>query len=266
MSKPLGVTLGALAVLAACTGGAAAAPQVLALIASNDIVPLTCERGRCAAELTAICLQPDRASPPPGRTYTLTGGEGVTVLAETRDGRSLTLAAEGLIEVRALRGHNAVSLGVAGRRLHALGLKRVAIRIGEGVSLVPTPVAGDKWPLTPGEIDLATGPMRSLASRIVDHGGTDADAARLTRVMVNALPRLGRADPEARAAVWRRALDATAVRASEAAMDRARRAHDACQAASTTGVLTLRGCLGAKHDSMIGGLNNAYWDALDAGS
>ena len=51
---------------------------------------------------------------------------------------------------------------------------------------------------------------------------------------------------------------------SPGGLARAKRAYQECQDLISTGVLTLRGCLGAKHDSLIGMLNNDYWNALDA--
>ncbi len=48
------------------TPGAAAAPQALLLVATGDDLQLVCERGECAAEVSTMCLQPERADPPLG--------------------------------------------------------------------------------------------------------------------------------------------------------------------------------------------------------
>lgn len=265
MLKYLCRAAGSLLALAWMAGGASAAPQIMGLIATNGAVPLNCARGECGAEFTAICLQPHRASPVPGRRYTAVGGTGLILLAETRDGRTLTLPAEDYVEVRAHRGHNAVRLSVSGREMFRLGVKRVSIRVGGMVSLVPTPVVGDKQPQSMGDIQLATGPMRALADRLVDSGSVQLDAAFITRDVINALPN-GRASTEQRDTAWRQAIEARAATFSPGGLDRAKRAYQECQDLISTGVLTLRGCLGAKHDSLIGMLNNDYWNALDAGS
>lgn len=258
--------LSGVALVSATFGGAQAAPQVLGLIATNDAVPLTCRHGECAAEFTAICLQPDRASPAPGKVYEAAGGEGVTVVAETTDGRQMTLPAEGLVTYTALRGHNAVRLSIPGRRLNQLGIKRAALKVGKLVSLIPTPMVGDTRPQSVAEIELATGPFRQLAAKLVDSGGIQLETARVTRDVLNGLPWRGRSTAEERHAAWQRALGAKAAQASTDALARAERAFRDCEEVSATGVLTMRACLGSKHDSMIGMLNNEYWDALNAGS
>ena len=266
MIRFLAKAAGSLLALACMAGGANAAPQIMALIATNDAVPLTCARGECAAEFTSICLQPHRASPAPGRLYTAVGGTGLTLLAETRDGRKLVLPAADYVQVRAHRGHNAIRLSVSGRAMSKLGVKRLSIRVGQMVSLVPTPVVGDKRPQSVGDIQLATGPMRALADRLVDSGSVQLDAAFITRDLINALPLGGRTSAGQRAAAWRQAVETKIATLSVGGLDRAKRAYQECQDLISTGVLTLRGCLGAKHDSLIGMLNNEYWDALDAGS
>ncbi len=266
MLRFLSRAAGSVLALAWMAGGANAAPQIMALIATNDAVPLTCARGECAAEFTSICLQPHRASPAPGRLYTAVGGTGLTLLAETRDGRKLSLPAKDYVQVRAHRGHNAIRLSVSGREMSRLGVKRLSIRVGEMVTLVPTPVVGDKRPQTLGDIQLATGPMRALADRLVDSGSVQLDAAFITRDAINALPRGGRASAEQRAAAWRQAVEAKTAALSPGGLVRAKRAYQECQYLIATGTLTLRGCLGAKHDSLIGMLNNEYWNALEAGS
>ncbi len=45
---------------------AAAAPQILAVIASVEPVTLQCERGECGAEFTVYCIEQRRSSPEPG--------------------------------------------------------------------------------------------------------------------------------------------------------------------------------------------------------
>ena len=257
---------GSVLALACLAGGAQAAPQALALIATNDAVPLTCERGECTAEFTVVCLQPHRASPPPGKLYSTVGGEGLMLVAETRDGRELSLPAKDYVMVRAERGHNAVRLSVPGRALARLGIKRVSVRVGQMVTLMPTPTAGDKRPQTAGDIAIAIGPMRQLANRVVDSGSVQLDAAFVTRDVINALPRGGRVNAEERNAAWQLALGREAASLSKGGLERAKRAFDECQQLSANGMLSMRGCLGAKHDSMIGMLNNQYWEALDAGS
>ncbi len=265
MATPLRVVAGALLGLG-MVSGAAAAPQVLALVATEDPVALTCERGECSAELSALCLQPDRASPQSGLIYTAAGGGGITLIAETDDGARISLPADGRLTVTAHRGHNAVKVSLPGRTLRQQGWRRVAVQVGDLVSLVPMPVAGDSRPQTAADIALATGPMRILADRIVEEGEVQMNAALITRDVINALPRGGRTEPADRDAAWQQALGATATGASEGARERARQAFDRCQEVAKTGIFTLRTCLGSEHDSLIGMINNEYRDSLNIGS
>ena len=244
---------------------AAAAPQILAVVATVDALPFTCEHGECGAELSTICLQPDRASPPAGKTYTI-HGDAVTLVGTTKDGRKISLPAAAHTVVKAARGHNAVRIAMPLRQMRALRLKDVSVVVGDMVSLIPTPIKGDPRPMTAGDIELATGPMRRLAARLVDAGGAATAAAQIAGTMLNSLPRRGRATVGQKGEAWERALKSSAGKASPAGLKRARRAYEFCLDASTNGVYTLRDCLGAKHDSFIGKQNNTYWDALKFGS
>jgi len=56
----------ALPLTAIALSPAQAAPQILGLIASADPVPMTCVDGTCTAELSSVCLQQHRPTPPTG--------------------------------------------------------------------------------------------------------------------------------------------------------------------------------------------------------
>ena len=264
------VRIFALAAIAAAglPAAAGAAYQIMALMASNGAVPLTCSRGECAAEFSSFCLQPDRASPPRGAQYYAIGGEGVTIVGTTADGRTLSMARTDDLRITALRGHNAVRISVPVATLGTLGLVSVAIEVGEGVSLTPEPIVGDPNPQTAADIAIATGPLRALGSRIVDHGGDATVAARLTNDFINALPERGRVSSDVRDGLWH---DVVRVRSrpamtpgTEAVM---RRGFEHCRARSAGGSFsTMRQCLGSMHDRFMGAPNNAFWDRLGLGS
>ena len=247
---------------------AGAAYQMMGLIASAGAVPLTCSRGECSAEFSSFCLQPNRASPPSGARYHAIGGTGITIVGTTVDGRTLPVTLAGDLRITAQRGHNAVRISVSAATLRAQGLETIAIAVGEGVSLMPEPIVGDPKPQTEVDIAIATGTLRVLGSRIVDHGGDTTIAARLTNDLINALPEGGRVDPEVRDNLWE---EATRVRVQPATTPRAwelaRGAYEHCRARSADGaILTLRQCLGSRHDRFLGELNNEYWDRLKLGS
>ena len=260
----------ALAVFAAAgwPSGAGAAYQMMALIASDGAVPLTCSRGECAAEFSSFCLQPYRASPPRGAQYYVIGGEGVTIVATTADGRTLSMARTHDLRITALRGHNAVRISVPVATLRTLGLVAVAIEVGEGVSLVPEPIVGDPDPQTEREIAIATGPVRALGSRIVDHGGDATVAARLTNDFINALPERGRVSPDVRDGLWNDVIRGQSRPAMTPGTEEAmRRGFEHCRATSAGGsFFTMRQCLGSMHDRFMGEPNSEFWDRLRLGS
>ena len=260
----------ALAVFAAAgwPSGAGAAYQMMALIASDGAVPLTCSRGECAAEFSSFCLQPYRASPPRGAQYYVIGGEGVTIVATTADGRTLSMARTHDLRITALRGHNAVRISVPVATLRTLGLVAVAIEVGEGVSLVPEPIVGDPDPQTERDIAIATGPLRALGSRIVDHGGDATVAARLTNDFINALPERGRVSPDVRDGLWNDVIRGQSRPAMTPGTEEAmRRGFEHCRAMSAGGsFVTMRQCLGSMHDRFMGEPNSEFWDRLRLGS
>jgi hypothetical protein len=244
--------------------GASAAPQVLALVASAEPVPMVCRNGACSAEMSAFCLQPEWQAPVEGTAYYPKGGEGIRVVATTRGGETLTFApAELGLEVESARTHTAVRLKVPVEEMIARDLDHAAIEVGRGVSLVPVPVAGDPRPHSEQDITIAIGPLRALGTRLVDEGGAPVAAARLANRLISALPARGRTDDEARASLWHRVMGDAA---GGGAISLARGAYDDCHARTMGGMMSLRECLSAAHDRFIGGLNDSYWDAAKTGS
>ncbi len=246
--------------------GAQAAPQILALMASNEPMPLTCRDGACAVELTTFCLQEDRASPAKGTVYTLFGGEGVRFVATAADGRETPLVVEpASLRITSERTHMSVRLSIPVTLLRERGYSRVAALVGEGSTLIPAPAPGDRRPLSEADIALASGPLRTLASRLVDRGGPIAGAAMLTNRLRNALPWNGRSEPERDDALWSEVFGQAPATSDRDAMGLARQAYDECLWRSRASVLTMRECLGALHDSFVGSLNTKYWDETKFG-
>lgn len=244
--------------------GAVAAPQVLALVASAEPVPMVCRNGACSAEMSAFCLQPDWRAPVEGTAYYVKGGEGIRIVATTRGGETLTFSAAELgLEVESARTHTAVRLMVPVREMIARDIDRATILVGRGVSLVPVAVAGDPRPHSEQDIAIAIGPLRTLGTLLVDEGGAPVAAARLANRLISALPPLGRTDEEARASLWHRVMGDEA---GGAAISLAHGAYDDCYARTMGGMMSLRECLSAAHDRFIGGLNDSYWDAVKTGS
>ena len=250
----------------AALSGAQAAPQILALVASAEPVPLICRNGECGAEFSAFCLQEERASPIEGTRYTLHGGEGVRLIASTRDGGTIELPVGTELKITTSRSHTTVRISIDVSTLFKNGYKQVAALVGENISLVPAAYPNDPNPQTEQDIALATGPLRKLGTRLVDQAGLRITAASLTNRLRSALPLRGRTSHEERQRIWEATFGPGAGDlASSGPGRKARKAYEECRQMTEGGMSSLSECLGAAHDKFIGRLNNEYWDATKFG-
>jgi len=258
MPMLLGATVLAAAVPLA---GAHAAPQVLALLATDSPTTLKCEDGRCAAEFSAYCLQRERPIPEPGVAYKATD-DGMTLIVRTADGAGREIPAADHVGIVTERSYTAVRVSLPERLLEAWNAADVAIEVGHRVSLVPLPVAGDPEPQTEADIALAVGPQRALGERLVDRSSPDGDVARITNALINALPEHGRAAPEERGGLWATVVGPRAASFPGATIESAGEVYDWCQRKVSIGrYFSLRRCLETAHDALMVGLNARYWSA-----
>jgi hypothetical protein len=251
--------------MASGSGTALAAPQVLGLVATNGKVELICHGSRCGAEFTAFCLQPDRFSPDRGTPYDLASAEQLRLTATGTDGGTLTLDPEQWLHVQALRTHVAVAISMPRDRMAAQGLAKIELEVGEMVALLPVPQPADDRPLDDVDVALATGPLRALGSRVVDHDKERMTAARVTNRMINLLPR--GSGPSDHGALWSRALGSQDGGLSQGAADLVQGASRFCNfALERSATPSLRACLQGQHDGFLNFLNSQYWDAMETGS
>lgn len=269
MGKRVGL-VAALAPLLLLLGASqvAAAPQILAVIASVEPVTLQCERGECRAEFTVYCIERARSSPEPGTVYSFYNPDSLVLDGVRRDGSTVRLASSELLTITTERSHAAVRMSLPSRVLRQFDLASVRVSIGEDASLIPDPVAGDRWPHSDGDIMAATGPLRTTAAKIVDRGGAQMEATRVTLGLVNALPRAGRATQRERDHVWAQFAPAAGADGQAFSDGRAlaKAGFDRCSVTTNGGLMSLRQCLSSLHDSLIGKLNTKYWKSLEAGS
>ncbi len=254
--------------LALVSGDAQAAPQALALVATNGTVGLACEGRECGAELTTFCLRADRLSPDPGTRYHLVNAGEVRLIGTTRDGREIRLDPEEYLRFESARTHVAMRVSTARDKMAGLDLEKVEIAVGEDVALLPAPEPDDSNPITESEIAVLTGPLRVLASRIVDRNGDRMAAARITNRMINLLPeQSGGSEPRDRT-LWRQAIGETDEGGlSSRTRDRARGAYEFCRfVVDRAPSKSLRRCLQTQHDQFIDFLNSEYWEAVKIGS
>lgn len=248
----------ALLLLALPVGQARAASQVLALFATTQATPLTCEGGQCSAELSVFCLQEDRWAPRPGTGYQLAEGQDLTLVATAADGTERRLPAADLIEIAAERGYWSVRVSLPQGALADLGAVRVAVEVGAAMSLVPVPLAGDFRPQSEQDVALATGPFRALGARIVAQSGALAETIGFTGRLINFLPDrpgLSRADGDR---AWARASQGGGI--SAAGLSGAREVFEQCREDDGR---FLQRCLENRHDLMISSLTRRYWEAAN---
>jgi len=253
----------AASLLVALAGSAAAAPQILGLVATLGPVPLVCADGLCAAELTPICLEEKAAQPVRGTIYLPHGGKGLRLVGVRADGTRVRLPDE-LMALATARGHTSLQASVPVAALAVHDVASFEVEVARNVTMVPKAIPGDPRPLNEADIALVAGPLRALAARIVDDGGARIDAARLTARVISALPGHGTVDKPMRQAAW----ETVSMQAPEVGPGRAmaKRAFEGCVARTSAGFYTLRQCLGARHDGFVGRLNTEYWEVLKTGS
>jgi len=256
------------ALVALGSGAAQAAPQALALVATNGTVGLTCGARDCSAEVTSFCLDAGRFSPPRGTEYRIAGGGQVRLIGTTQDGHAVVLDARSHLRFESARRHLAVRVSMDRAALAALGLDRIEIEIAENVALLPVPRPDDPDPITESEAALFTGPLRHLGALIVDGNAERMQAARVTSRMINLVPERGGAGTAGDEALWSRAtVTSGADSLSPAARKRARGAFELCRfVASVGGPESLRRCLQEQHDGFVDFLNSRFWKAVKTGT
>ncbi len=265
----------AIAVLAAMfslhPGIAVAAPQILALMATDGPRPLECEGEICRAEFTAICLQEHRPVPNAGTVYELLPASqgaketGAPVLVAT--GAEGQVRRIDMVGARAryvsMRGQFAIAIEIPKAVLDAAGAKTAGIAVGKTAILTPEPLLDDPKPITVGEIRAVLGRHVQIAQGFERDVAAGLATSRVLNALVNALPKAkkprredelaasdrvfasyvaGPAGPEKRAAEDVRSIILTCD------MREMREAYR-----------TVRTCVQVYHDRIMAGVNTAYW-------
>jgi len=255
--------------LAGPVGAAQAAPQALALLETAGPTPLDCGGGVCRAEFTTFCLQKERPLPGAGTVYDVAQGRSLQLVLVGRQGNIRRIPAAPHIRIRTSRaGHTAVVIEMPEAALAQLGARKAAVTVGPQVTLAPIPVAGDENPLSDQEKRLAAGPLRTLGTRVVDRAGGSVESVRVLNRLVNAMPRGIDINPGARSRLWHRALAAGFGSATSRQRDIAEREYATCwrDRVVELGGMSVRECLGRRHDRLMWDHGERYWKAVGAGS
>ena len=253
-------------------GPAAGAPQAL-LVAAGGEVTLFCEHGECAADLTTICLQPDRDMPARGTAYTVVAdgdaNNALVFVGRRADGTIVDLPSAVKLRIAAERHYLAVRVSVEKAALDQYGIETVMVRaVGHPVlAPVPVPVPGDARPLAAEDVAQALATLRPAAERTLGENADAVAAARIMRDTANALSRKRYTRQAEHDAAWSAALTpgAGGQAISEQAQAMARDAFEACAPFSPTH-FPVRRCLTDRHDGVMQRINDAYWTSLKFGS
>ncbi len=242
---------------------ALAAPQILAVLASDVGVPFVCRDGQCRADLTTYCLQRQRPAPAYGDVYVPARPESFYLVVTATDGSVRSLPAGDHVSFIETRGFTAVSAHITRPALARLGGEKAVIRIGENASLLPVPVAGDPDPLTDKEIAYATQSLRRHGASVVDHT-VEAAAAKLLARFANRLPIYTPFVPGSLETLWQDAIgdELPASAPVRVGIPAAREAIRKC--AVTMGVTVYYGvqrCIQFRHDDFIRDINIDYWNS-----
>lgn len=242
--------------------GILAAPQILAVLSSEDGVSFGCADGLCQADLSTFCLQRARPAPPVGTVYEPAAPDQFVLVVVDAAGGERRLPVSQYVTFSERRSFTAASASLSESRLASLGGIAARLEIGTNASLVPKAIDGDRNPQSPAEIRHATGGARALGSRIVDESPRGV-AARVLGSMVNGLPREGLEDRSHYKKLWDRAVrDRATDGTGRQGIRRARQEFDQCLSSiNDRGIYRLRGCLSIRHDKILRELSAEYWKA-----
>ncbi len=259
------IAMAAAACIGLYAGAAAAASQVLGLVASNGLpTPLRCEDGTCTGHFSAFCLQEQRPAPSANSEYLLAPGGALTLIATLADGRTLRLPANDLVTIRTRIGFTSVRMSLPEAKLKSLGAVSFAVEVAPMTSLLPGPVAGDPNPLSAEEIALATGPIRRAAQQPFEKPGDASDAARLSSLMINLIPEDEPQTAAGRDTLWNQvvALARNGSRLTPGGVDEAQRIYSSCEfSVASKSSFNLRSCMEFHHADLMAQTNRAFWES-----
>ena len=243
---------------------AQAAPQILGLIASSEPVPMTCMDGRCTAELSSVCLQERRPTPPTGTVYRPAKGTHITLSVTRPNGVEARQQVEAALHFISLRQYTAVKVSLPEAKVRQLGPGAASLSVAPMASLIPVAIKDDPKPLSAGEIASYTGPLRAEAESAFKRDGARLDATRILNQMVNRLPEGSSAGIEKVGSLWKQTVSSDVAAKTQKYLERA---VENCRETLRVGMLpNLRSCLSYQHDYLSGENTTNAWRAMNPGS
>lgn len=237
------------------------APQALALVSSERPIAVSCDQGGCRVQLSSFCLERDRDAPETGAAYELAAGKLALVVQGRAGVRRLPLPADAVFT--ADRGHRSVTLRLPPDASARWPGAQLALEVGPMTTLLPVP--DGTWSDRHDDEQKAAvvGPLRAVGERTVEGADGKVAVVRLLNQAVNRLPVVVSRRAEEGEAAWRQVLAG----APDGPGKRlAAETFEACQKSTQQGLFyNIRNCFILRHDRLMDGLNQAYWNAV-AGS
>ena len=253
-----------LTAIALPSASAWAAPQILGLIASNEPIPMTCAGGTCTVELSSVCLQEHRPTPPTGTVYRPARGTQITLSVTGPDGMTRRRPVATALTFISLRQFSAVKVSLPEAMVRQLGNGTARLSVGRMASIIPVAIKGDPNPQSAGEISRYTGPLRALAEKAFEDDSERVNATRVLNRMVNRLPEGSTFGIERAASLWQQTVRSDITAGTQKYLTRA---VENCRETLRTGVMSdLRSCLGYNHDYLSGENTTNGWQAMNPGS
>jgi hypothetical protein len=247
---------------------ALAASQLLGVVASAEPISMTCAEGECTVELSAFCLERDRAMPIDGAPYRLLDPDKIALVVTAKDGGERRIAAAPYVQVASERDFHAVKVSVPQSVFQELGATRIAVAVSPQLILAPQTAANDPQPITDDEIDRARNSLRSVALSLFDPDSRELGRARIINRLINALPSQNGVDLATSDRIWGQVVGGEfELDRSDPVIAEVASIYSSCRLGATNPwPPTLRRCLQMNHDAIMGGINSQYWQAVDAGS
>ena len=240
-----------------------AAPQLLGLLAESNL-PLHCINGTCSVEVSAICLQEERAMPAWETANREVQPSQIKVAGTGADGRVAEMAIGDIAHIESDRGSWAVKISIPEEKLQAIALSQAALAIEGRVALAPIPVPDDRNPQTAEEINTIVAAFVNSPESVIDETATDMAAAHVLNEMINALPHVTLDESKPAGDLWRKVFGSNTQ--SQPGMRQAAAYYRLCgHELLMVDRATVRRCLELGHDNFVTTVNRRYWDSNKPG-
>jgi len=246
------------------TGAASAAPQILAALPMGEPYQLACHDGKCAAEFSAICLQPQRSAPASYTPYHVRAEDmgHLKLTGLTANGTVVSLPAA-ILKIESLRSQTSIRFFLNEEVLEQRHLKSISVGLYRMIALLPAEEEGDTAPQTKGDITSASSGIDRFGKAWAEINVDNMTIARIAARIGNELPKAGNVAKEQSDKLMELAVEHEP-KLTTGSLGSARQLVTNCQLRSR--FMPMRRCLEEYHDQIMLGLNGKYWSALKPGS